>query len=47
MAIKSYSWGKAANEKNRGKRSVGSKRTSKPKSATPTVKKAKKMKPGY
>ena len=47
MAIKSYSWGKAANEKSRDKRSVGSKRTSKPKRATPTDKKAKKMKPGY
>ena len=47
MAIKSYSWGKAANEKGRDKRSVGSKRTSKPKSASPTAKKTKKMKPGY
>jgi len=47
MAIKSYSWGKAADEKKRGKRSVGAKGTSKSKSATPTVKKAKKMKLGY
>ena len=47
MAIKSYSWGKAANGKNRGERSVGNKGASKSKSAKSSVKKAKKMKPGY
>jgi len=44
MAIKSYSWGKAANGKSREQRSVGAKGTFKAKSSATTVKKAKKMK---